>query len=735
MDFALTSNLVGLPPSVLNNRFDWGLRDHRRVLGGVERHRSTACEPSPTLLKVSAAVERLRAAGSPQPDTGEQSEPHRLAPWVTAHAWLRHFVSPWGKHYAGGSHALMSDLLEANPVFSSAGHRVPDGKPGPAHWPVFWRVMSTRIGAAQWQLASLRHKQAHRELTAPQQAACQLIGLLLPDLQCGTAAPQDFSPSGLLDWLDDIASANIQSQQRRALRCALADLGWQTSGTNYNHDPSDVSGVLNRDGSGAPMADIRRLDSRLSKVAVWADRARKNRTAWLGLLRRGKSPLSALRLDCQYGVKGRSPEDGLRDVLQRFGSSSKLRLSDGYRQGLNTSGVTLLFSQVLTGLILRLRLIVKVSRLREAFVELGQNAHFMEINIGVTRQSHLGLGVVLGAGPSLGGLMVGGQGFVEPYIRKRSASRGVCIRIPIHRGENSAKDTTARILDLLMSGVPAGTSLTQQIWRLHPDVSICSLGHAHTSQQRWQAGLEAIASVGWSKLRLQAHAGLHWQSIVKARESSLETGGRIRVMRDKRGQSKALVASAGLRLGAGLSLNESLQGAASPGELVLLNARLGGADSHVRRELGQEDGMILKHSYFELEHSHPQDALRALRTGLQASNNERNPQGMAGCKGSWLALQMPGSRVGHAQRYELRQAVRNRLNSINACLQGWRGVAHLNDRAQALQQESDALIRSTASYQLASLRNYSRSHRLHRLGISLGFFVQRVRSAQSVSCI
>lgn len=480
-----------------------------------------------------------------------------------------------------------------------------------------------------------------------------------------------------------------------------------------------VADVACRNGFASPesLHELARINHRLRKFRVWAHRARRDPSGWRAWLRPGKSPLRVLSLDAQYGQLSAAPADGclaasLGQVIERLASSCKLRLADGFRWGVNTGGVTVLLGQLLSGWLIRLRLSVKWHRQREAFVEFSQTSHFFEIQIGVLTQRHLSLGGLVGVGPHLGPFNVGVQAFVEPWVRERSWQQGVCIRIPTLHGEAAAKQTAAGVLGVLLAPASADSDICRQVWRQYPEVSIGPIGRSVQDLRRAQAGLEVSASVGVSLARVQMQAGLHVQRTHTNRDSARQDFGRIRVLRGKQGHARALWAVAGARVGASLRLDPQWQGAAGPGELALVQTRLGGADAHVRQELGEQDGRILERSYFELEHSHPEDALSALQALREQTEDDT---GETTVSGRWSFEPPPGTRLGYAQRYELRPDIRARMDAFPA--------------------QRDALLRRPEHYRLASLRTYARSARLQRVGVSLGLLVQRLRSAQSVSCI
>jgi hypothetical protein len=522
----------------------------------------------------------------------------------------------------------------------------------------------------------------------------------------------------------------LQDQSAVVLQSALKDLLGDQAGWAAN-------AVRNGLYSNAKNSDFDLINRRLEKVGCWAKRAQTP----VGLNRLSsfwhKSPFSGLKTGLP--LKGKIPEKltgclekKLHQVVQGLESSSRLRFAHGHCFGFNTGALSLIVSQLLSGLLFRFRLVLKLTQTRQAIFDLNMSPNSLEITF-CTRKAHgRELGVSLGSGPDFPLLSAGVMLNLTASKYESGRLDGVCLRIPRYpQGDEFVRQRAQALMSLLLVERPADSMpLLTEILERFPEVSVGRLGAAVEHRHSSAIELEFGVGVGVSHIRAVTHASLYAEREWSRSERSANLGGQFCAEKQRKRAGAEAGIAAQVRVGSKEGLNGRNSLAVSPGTLAGASLDLGCAGVQVRREVFKQGAAFSNKSFFEVEYAHRSDfeQAHALLQETEAESPSLKP----------LALQTaipPDTRLSYARRHELKPDARlwlNQLESLRILFsQPENGkLAHKNALALITKTQEHAL-RTPENYQLTSLRSYLKTDRRGRFGLNLAGILETTKASQS----
>ena len=489
--------------------------------------------------------------------------------------------------------------------------------------------------------------------------------------------------------------------------------------------------------SQAQSSDFDLINRRLEKVSCWAKRAQQPAGLRRLLASWHKSPFREFgKTPPIRGLSGITKntklERKLSQVVQNFESSSRFRLSSGHCVGVTTGMFSLFVSQLLTGLLLRFRVVLRMTHTRTALFELNMGPNSLEITLGIRKCAGREFGAAFGVGPDMLFLSAGAMVNVTASKFESGLLDGVCLRIPRYpQGDAFARQRAQAILSLLMTERPEGSKpILMEILQRFPEVSVGRLNNAVDQQHSGSLELELSAGLGISHVRALCNATVYAEREWSRTENVSNRSGSLRAHKQRSRTSAEAGAAAQIRLGFRGQLDQRHGFALSPGTLAGVSMGLASAGIQVRREVFKQDGAFSNKSFFELEYAHLEDFEQALAVvgKTESGDPPLKPLPLNGSRPS-------GSRLSYAHRHELKPEAKLWLNQLESLriLLALPGVSKAVD-AQALTLVSNTqehVLKSPENYRLTSLRCYAKQNVRHRFGLNLLGVLETIGAAQS----
>ena len=603
-------------------------------------------------------------------------------------------------------------LLQKNPSHTDA-----------LAWQVVWLLALTPTGLmslSAWQETSGGSGFAVTE------ASCQRLQSLARLLQqCGGLQRGMKPPSQLFPSLQQSLKSSSALMHTALEELLGGQEGWAGNAVK--------NGLFSQAGA----SDFDVINKRLEKVSCWANRAQKP----YGLSRLfdfwHKSPFHEFKTPLPF--KGplltrrkTRVENKLHQVLQGFESSSRLRLTNGHCLGLSTGFASLIVTQMVTGLLLRFRLILKLTATRQALFEMNMGPKRLEITVGVRNTRGTELGASAGVGPDTPVLSAGATTSVHPFRRERGQITGVCLHIPRYpQGDAFVRQRAQALVSLLTTERPAGaTPVLTEILQRFPEVSVSLLDRAAEQRHSCAADIELSAGLGFSHVRALGHLTFYAEREWSRSERAFNSTGLLRSHKQRTRAGSEVGIAAQIRLGSRENLTQAQSLALSPGTLAGVSMDLGSEAVQVRREIFKQDGAFSSKSFFEVEYIHRADFERA-----QALLQQVGAVSPA-LKPLPLQLEKPaGARLSYAQRHELKPEVRlwlNQLESLRVLLSvpGYAAPASGEALASVIKTQEHEL-QNPENYRLTSLRCYSKTDVRSRFGLNLAGVLETTSASQS----
>lgn len=518
-------------------------------------------------------------------------------------------------------------------------------------------------------------------------------------------------------------------------------------------------------------SDFDQIANQLEKSKVWMDRATPRH--WLKeLLKpyRGKTPFRALRLGHRIspptgiastsnaphgtGPDGVAPThkptsrenflSGLQHAVDQLQGASRLKLSGGRLAGVGTKGMSGTISQLITGLMFRVRGDVRMAKQKTANLELALPAYDLELMLysqtSITAQAGGGAAV----GPALGFVQLSAGADVVAYNRESSQAEGVVLRIPRIRGqENAMKESMKSILKEIFSD----TTLCDPHLRLknllgeYPNLTVARIGDLSEKKTKHEWVLEAGVAVdaGIVKASALAGTGLEYQS---SQNKHFQDGnGAMQVQRNFGGQALRGHAGAKLNLGYGAwSGAFKLNGVTL--EALAYSKDFMTAGRRIRHEVVRNRQRLSPASFYEIEHSTLDDFTQSIMANLNVwVDAKAESLGKTQDEAQKLILdflnslpESHSSNYSYAQRFELKPACAKQLDQLETLLMLSKSMneARFVRYCESLSQQIQATLMSPDSYAPSSFRVFDRDEKTQLNGPHLALKLQKLKQTEGV---
>jgi len=412
----------------------------------------------------------------------------------------------------------------------------------------------------------------------------------------------------------------------------------------------------------------------------------------------------------------------LEHVVDRIQGASRVRFLAGGVAGFGTKGVSAVLSNVVSSLMLRLKLDIRWVRMRTAGIELAMPPYNLELHLYSSTGHHTQAGVGAAVGPSIGPFEVTAGAYAKPWSKEQRQDRGVVLRMPRERGKEAElkvrfKSMLKDLVALSQGSVNDGSVLRTLLER-YPELSVNLIGSAGESKQAMAAGVEANAGVKFGIAKIAAHAeqGVNFYS--RMERHHVDQNGAIQVHRNVTGKRVQAVADARLetrlaRISEPFRLNvASLDGLGGSSDWA-------NAGRHIKRDIVYQDRKISSMSFYEIEYQSFSDFRKSVIDRLDVWASEKAAQAGKPMKTTrreileFLNDTEKHLQVTHtfAARCELRPNVAREIDALHGLIdlhqQGENDFERLIP--DSARQRIELLLNSKSSYQETSFRVYDRS--------------------------
>ncbi|MFN4328752.1 MAG: hypothetical protein ACK4FF_07740 [Limnobacter sp.] len=586
-----------------------------------------------------------------------------------------------------------------------------------------------------------------------QLALLKLLGRACVSIQQDTGHMPSYFPSTLL-----FASAHSVAQQ--AAQGAVDLLRYKPT-----EHTAAMTALRNNLHTAKTDADRELIEARLRKLGVWMKRWEKPGfwTRLVPLIK--KSPLRAALQGLQGADRGgdRTPDAPTlrgkhwldrRDLIRRqfhhvvdhIQGASRMRWSQGGRIGLNTKGLTGTLTQLLTAMVVRLKLNLQILRARQAGLELAMPPYNLELLLYSSTGRSVQAGAGAAVGPKFGHTELTAGLDVQAIAHETMEHKGIALRLPRIRGqEESLRRNFKALLDDLLTwsqpGYQPRDGLLNSLLAKYPDLSVSVIDRYTDTNQAHSVSLEAGVGVGAGPLRLAASADTGATLTTRQSRQVQDTRGAITV--DKRIIGKHLKLGSGARVDLRLPVTHNdVRFNALHGELFGVSVDWAVSGQQVRLETVRQDGLLHGMSFMEVEYLNHSEFEQAVLDHL----------------GSWVHARAQAKKISpekaHQQIMDFLDEVRAQRHTIRSY--GARAelkaavVNHVNQLAtlqQALLLENSPQARSQAaevtdfirrvlehpsSYEPTSFRIYERTEQQNRVGVRMGLHLDSHLSSEGV---
>lgn len=510
-------------------------------------------------------------------------------------------------------------------------------------------------------------------------------------------------------------------------------------------------------------AQIERIENRLFKLGVWLDRTKRKRTFVQVVMGTSKSPFRSLKKGLlkadshRLGALPTLPKraqggpqlasdwvKNLTHLSQHIEGSSRLRLFNGSRYSVNTHGVSVALSGLLTAGLLRLRLAILGSGSVAAGLDLGMNTHSMELGLFSQHKRRLKVSLGAGVGTPLQGLELGAAADVRVADLEKTTWTGVVLRLPRKPQQDSAlrKQFSMLINDLARQRKHAlykTGDLLKHLFEKYPELSISELVDSGESKRVHGISAEAGISVGAGPLKAAAVGQIQVNYTAAQNRRSREQSGILNVKRNLSAQGLVgrTLMNAELRLPFSVDL-----GRINAAKLDLLGVgsdflRAGRA---VRRELLTVDGSVQSSTYIEVEYRALEDYVRQFELHRPAWIRQRaldkqisEQQAEQDFVRFFESIRTRCKKHhSFAMRAEIRREVRLALNTMALKVQLLESDPSLSSKIERVQlkQFMEDLLSDANSYLPKSLRVYERNDQVQFKGLRLGIQLESLNGAE-----
>jgi hypothetical protein len=435
----------------------------------------------------------------------------------------------------------------------------------------------------------------------------------------------------------------------------------------------------------------------------------------------------------------------LEHVIDRIQGASRVRFVAGGVAGFGTKGVSAVVSNIVSSLLLRVKLDVRWLRMRTAGIELAMPPYNLELHLYSSTARHTQAGLGAAVGPSVGPLEVTAGAYAKPWSREQRQDRGVVLRMPRERGKEAElkvrfKAMLQDLMELSQGSVNDGSILRTLLAR-YPELSVNLIGSAGENKQSMAAGVEANAGVKFGIGKVAAHAeqGGHFHSRIERHH--IDQNGAIQVHRNVTGKRFQAVAEARLETRiAGMSEPIRLNVASLDG--------LGGssdwanAGRHIKRDIVYQDGKISSMSFYEIEYQSFSDFRKSVLDRLDIWASEKAAQaGKSMDTTRREILEFLNDTEKHLQvthtfaaRCELRPNIAREIDALH-------GLIELHDQSEndfeklipnSARQRIEVLLNSKSSYRETSFRVYDRSDITQQNGLHAAARLESIQQAEGV---
>jgi len=511
-------------------------------------------------------------------------------------------------------------------------------------------------------------------------------------------------------------------------------------------------------------AEFAAINDRLMKVGVWARRCSKPGFLSRVLPMLKKSPFRALR----FGLMGADQTEGnkprlvsknarsrqicsvLHHLVDRMEGASRLKLFDGGRVGINTKGVGVVLTSLVSFLVFHLKFAFLALRLRTAGIEIAMPPYNMELMIYSSKGSSLQAGLGAALGPELGLAQATLGVEVTPLIREQQGSKGIVLRMPRVRGQEEQLRTRFKsmISDLLdWSAQPefkekaASGALLIKLLGKYQEMSVSEIGHYTQSKRGMSAGVEASLALNAGAVRFSATADTRLEFTSRMKRSYQDSKGAIHV--SKRIVGRQLKASSSVELGVRSSYSTDNARYNLPSLLGFACSTdwLSGA-REARREVVYNEGELHSMSFLEVQFQSFRDFRQSVmghldqwvETRMAQKNTDRHTAERQIME--FLEKVESGRNTSrtYAIRAEIKPEVARKINGMNALISLLEGKSLTASPmlAVSLRANVEEMLNSPHAYEPTSFRIFERHDQSQYKGLHFAFNSHSATGAEGV---
>ncbi|HEY1059505.1 MAG TPA: hypothetical protein VGE55_12320 [Limnobacter sp.] len=580
-------------------------------------------------------------------------------------------------------------------------------------------------------------------------------------------------------WLEDLAKACVTIHRNTG---QFPSIAWQSAPPQHTNDMATRSAnhtLLKLCGLGAEATpthwetnalrngldpqrhpqQFHRIEQRLLKMGRWLDRAERQQRWGLAGALKGKHPFQLVRLGLLGADQG-GPQPVAEtaqhnhkpfrrtDFLQRMHhlvdtiqGASRLRWYGGGRVGLGLQGLSIRLAQLLSGLLIRIKIKLSLHHIRQAGVELAMPPYNLELLVVSRRGQLFRAGAGLGVGPALEPVDVHVSAELEALQNDRNHMEGIALRMPRIRGQETVLRTRFKALlsDLVNkpSNFDKPGDFLKHLLAKYPELSISELGHYREQGQSHAVQVEATAGLKTAVVELAGSLFTKLRWIRKHQRELLDNTGVIRV--HKKTQWHGVEHSAGARVDfkSPLRSTDPSMNMGSP-YLWATDWVLGSAGRSFRQDWVQSNGLVHPMSFIEVEYQHMEDFEAMIKAHHTEWIEERSHQKQCSKDQALRDLNAfletcrnnRASNLTYAARAELRP---DRVAQVNRALALLALLGNTNlTMSTQLRSGIDAIRENPASYQPTSFRVYNRQSDTRRQGLQIGLQLERFDQADGV---
>jgi hypothetical protein len=521
-----------------------------------------------------------------------------------------------------------------------------------------------------------------------------------------------------------------------------------------------------------PASLLRSIDADARRHRLLETFTDAQRTEWL------KASDDARRAACirkSHGAfAGESSLVGaLHHAIDHIQGASRWRMASGGQVGIGTKGITGLISGFAAGLIARVRLDLRGSRMRLAAVDVAMPPYNLELMLysRTVDSRHAGAGAAVGPDFGVANLTAGVD--VVAIGEDVSRAAGVALRMPRTRGQEAAlrasfKRMVAELLAIASDatgesarrrsnrGAGQGAceplmgnaspqlkpgELLKQLLGKYPDLTVNLIGQHEERKVRYGVSGAVVASIGNDAVKglLGVEAGVEHQTQI--RRMYQDNTGSIQVEKRTGGQSLkgSIGARATLRV---LGQTPEVTVGAFTVDAGGIGAEWLSAGRVMRRDIVRFDGRLHATSFVEIEHQSLPDFTQSISARIEQWSEAKALQlnkTVEQARTEILnfldnARQNAATIHSFAQRFELKPEVAQKLDALESLIKLMEqektegSFAQANTLKKILQQALD----SPSSYAPTSFRVYHRSEREVKSGVRLTGQLEKVTMAEGV---